>query len=47
MDVVFGECGDFVEYCVGIMIEIFRAALLSNEIVKYVEFFLFGMNDLM
>ena len=45
-DVVFGERGDSVEYRVGTMIEIPRAALLSNEIAKHAEFFSFGTNDL-
>ena len=43
---VFEEQGDTVEYLVGTMIEIPRAALLSDEIAKDADFFSFGTNDL-
>ena len=35
-----------MKYHVGTMIEIPRAALLSDEIAKEAEFFSFGTNDL-
>lgn len=35
-----------LQYCVGTMIEIPRAALLANEIAEEAEFFSFGTNDL-
>lgn len=35
-----------IEYKVGTMIEIPRAALVANKIAKYAEFFSFGTNDL-
>ncbi|KAJ1468395.1 Pyruvate/Phosphoenolpyruvate kinase-like domain-containing protein [Baffinella frigidus] len=43
---VFEERGDTVEYRVGTMIEIPRAALLAADIAKVAEFFSFGTNDL-
>jgi len=43
---VFAEKGDKVEYMVGTMIEIPRAALTADEIAKHAEFFSFGTNDL-
>ncbi len=43
---VFAEKGVEVDYMVGTMIEIPRAALTANEIAEYAEFFSFGTNDL-
>lgn len=43
---IFAETGDKVEYKVGCMIELPRAALLANEIANSAEFFGFGTNDL-
>ncbi len=43
---VFKEKGDTIEYLVGTMIEIPRAALTADEIAKKAEFFSFGTNDL-
>lgn len=43
---VFKETGSSVEYHVGTMIELPAAALLSEEIARYAEFFSFGTNDL-
>ena len=43
---VFAEKGIEVEYLVGTMIEIPRAALTANEIAEFAEFFSFGTNDL-
>jgi pyruvate,orthophosphate dikinase len=43
---VFKEKGRTVEYLVGTMIELPRAALISGEIAKEAEFFSFGTNDL-
>ena len=43
---VFTEKGIKVDYLVGTMIEIPRAALTSDEIAKHAEFFSFGTNDL-
>lgn len=40
------ELGSDIEYHVGTMIEIPRAALLANEIAEEAEFFSFGTNDL-
>ncbi len=45
-DSVFNELGDSVDYKVGTMIEIPRAALVAGEIAKDAEFFSFGTNDL-
>ncbi|WP_430809910.1 MULTISPECIES: pyruvate, phosphate dikinase [unclassified Carboxylicivirga] len=45
-DAVFREKGDKVEYLVGTMIEIPRAALTADEIAEVAEFFSFGTNDL-
>ena len=43
---VFGEQGVEVDYSVGTMIEIPRAALTADEIADQAEFFSFGTNDL-
>ncbi len=43
---VFGERGMTVDYKVGTMIEIPRAALTADEIAGRAEFFSFGTNDL-
>src|SRR5450631_3958677 len=43
---VFKEKGTKVEYLVGTMIELPRAALVADEIAKEAEFFSFGTNDL-
>jgi pyruvate,orthophosphate dikinase len=45
-DEVFREEEKTVDYLVGTMIELPRAALLANEIAKEAEFFSFGTNDL-
>ena len=45
-DEVIKEAGVNLKYHVGTMIEIPRAALLSDEIAKEAEFFSFGTNDL-
>ena len=43
---VFEEKGRKVDYLVGTMIELPRAALVADEIAKEAEFFSFGTNDL-
>lgn len=43
---IFAEQNVRLEYKVGTMIEVPRAALLANEIAKEAEFFSFGTNDL-
>ncbi len=43
---VFEERGDRIEYLVGTMIEIPRAALTADLIARKAEFFSFGTNDL-
>ncbi len=43
---VFEEKGMEVDYMVGTMIEIPRAALTANEVAEVAEFFSFGTNDL-
>jgi pyruvate,orthophosphate dikinase len=43
---VFAETGESVEYSVGSMIELPRAALLADEIAESCAFFEFGTNDL-
>lgn len=45
-DAVIKEAGVQLEYSVGTMIEIPRAALLADEIATEAEFFSFGTNDL-
>ena len=43
---VFAEKGDKLDYLVGTMIELPRAALRAGEIAEEAEFFSFGTNDL-
>ena len=43
---VFEERNDSIEFLVGTMIEIPRAALMADKIAKYADFFSFGTNDL-
>lgn len=43
---VMGEQGIAIPYSVGTMIELPRAALISDELAKIAEFFSFGTNDL-
>ncbi|MHB1960061.1 MAG: pyruvate, phosphate dikinase, partial [Acidobacteriaceae bacterium] len=43
---VFSEKGASVEYLVGTMIELPRAALVADQIAQEAEFFSFGTNDL-
>lgn len=43
---VFEEKGKSVEYLVGTMIELPRAALTADKIAKHADFFSFGTNDL-
>ena len=43
---VFAASGEKLEYLVGTMIELPRAALTANEIAQSAEFFSFGTNDL-
>jgi pyruvate, orthophosphate dikinase len=45
-DEVFKDKGKKVDYLVGTMIELPRAALVADEIAKEAEFFSFGTNDL-
>jgi pyruvate,orthophosphate dikinase len=45
-DKVFEERGDKIEYLVGTMIEIPRAAITADQIAEHAEFFSFGTNDL-
>ncbi len=45
-EAVFAEKGVTVDYMVGTMIEIPRAALIADKIAKHAEFFSFGTNDL-
>ena len=45
-DAVIKEAGANLEYEVGTMIEIPRAALTADEIAKNADFFCFGTNDL-
>ncbi len=43
---VFEESGEQIDYLVGTMIEVPRAALTADEIAQSAEFFSFGTNDL-
>lgn len=43
---VFAEYGDKIDYMVGTMIEIPRAALQADKVAETAEFFSFGTNDL-
>jgi pyruvate,orthophosphate dikinase len=43
---VMGEHGMTIEYRVGTMIELPRAALMAHNIAEYADFFSFGTNDL-
>jgi pyruvate, orthophosphate dikinase len=43
---VFAATGEKIEYKIGTMIEVPRAAITADEIAKSAEFFSFGTNDL-
>jgi pyruvate,orthophosphate dikinase len=43
---VMGETGCAIDYKIGTMIEVPRAALTAGEIARYADFFSFGTNDL-
>ena len=45
-EAVFSERNDRIEYLVGTMIEVPRAAVTANQIAEVAEFFSFGTNDL-
>ena len=44
--VVLGAMGEQLDYSIGTMIELPRAALTADEIARHAEFFSFGTNDL-
>jgi pyruvate,orthophosphate dikinase len=46
VDKVLSDTGSKVEYLIGTMIEIPRAALTSDEIAPFADFYSFGTNDL-
>ena len=43
---MFEEAGDSVDYLVGTMIELPRAALRAGDLAQHAQFFSFGTNDL-
>ena len=45
-EAVFAERNDRIDYLVGTMIEVPRAAITANQIAEVAEFFSFGTNDL-
>ncbi len=46
IDQVFAERNESIDYLVGTMIEVPRAALVADQIAQSAEFFSFGTNDL-